>query len=113
MRNHPEIGARIVEGIPFLQDTLPVIRYHHERWDGSGYPFGLKEVDIPMQARIFAVADVFDALTSNRSYRQKSSAAEAIKYLNEQSNLLFDPSIVKVFTRLPYADFVQGEKASA
>jgi putative nucleotidyltransferase with HDIG domain len=113
MRNHPEIGARIVEGIPFLQETLPVIRYHHERWNGSGYPLGLQGVDIPIQARIFAVADVFDALTSNRSYRQKSSAAEAIQYLNEQSNLLFDPSIVKVFTHLPYADFVQGEKASA
>jgi putative nucleotidyltransferase with HDIG domain len=113
MRNHPEIGARIVEGIPFLQDTLPVIRYHHERWDGSGYPFGLREEDIPLQARLFAVADVFDALTSNRSYRLKSSPAEAIRYLNQQSNRLFDPKIVQAFTRLPYTDFVQGEKASA
>jgi putative nucleotidyltransferase with HDIG domain len=112
MRNHPEIGARIVEGVPFLQDTLPVIRYHHERWDGSGYPLGLKGSDIPIQARIFAVADVFDALTSNRSYRQKSSPTEAIQYLNEQANLLFDPSIVETFTQLPYTDFVQQEKAS-
>ena len=113
MRNHPEIGARIVEGIPFLQDTLPVIRYHHERWDGSGYPFGLREEDIPLQARLFAVADVFDALTSNRSYRLKSSPAEAIRYLNQQSNRLFDPKIVQAFSRLPYTDFVQGVKASA
>ncbi|HSA99597.1 MAG TPA: GAF domain-containing protein, partial [Anaerolineales bacterium] len=59
MRIHPDIGARIVEGIPFLQDCLPVIRYHHERWDGSGYPVGLKDSEIPIQARIFAIADVF------------------------------------------------------
>jgi putative nucleotidyltransferase with HDIG domain len=113
MRSHPEIGARIVEGIPFLQDTLPVIRYHHERWDGSGYPLGLRGEEIPVQARIFAVADVFDALTSNRSYRQKSSAAEAIQYLNDQAEQLFDPTIVQAFTRLPFSDFMQGEKASA
>ena len=114
MRNHPEIGARIVEGIPFLQETLPVIRYHHERWDGSGYPLGLTGKDIPLQARIFAVADVFDALTSNRNYREKSySARDAIRYLNNHSNKLFDPSIVQALTRLPYADFIQGEKTSA
>jgi putative nucleotidyltransferase with HDIG domain len=112
MRNHPEIGARIVEGIPFLQDTLPVIHYHHERWDGSGYPLGLRGTDIPIQARIFAVADVFDALTSSRIYRQKSSPAEAVKYLHEMSNVLFDPSIVEAFSRLPYTDFVQAEKLS-
>ena len=113
MHNHPEIGARIVEGIPFLQDTLTVIRYHHERWDGSGYPLGLRGNEIPVQARIFAVADVFDALTSNRSYRKKSSASEAIRYLNEKSNKLFDPFIVEAFSRLPYTGYVQGEKASA
>jgi putative nucleotidyltransferase with HDIG domain len=113
MRNHPEIGARIVEGIPFLQDTLQVIRYHHERWNGRGYPLGLKGETIPIQARIFAVADVFDALTSNRSYRQKSSAEEAIQYLNEQASQLFDPEIVQAFTRLPFTDLMQGEKNSA
>jgi putative nucleotidyltransferase with HDIG domain len=110
MRIHPDIGARIVEGIPFLQETLPVIRYHHERWDGSGYPVGLKGKDIPVQARIFAVADVFDALTSSRSYRKKSSAGEAIQYLMDQSGALFDPSIVQALTNLPYTDFIQGEK---
>jgi len=113
MRIHPDIGARIVEGIPFLQETLPVIRYHHERWDGSGYPVGLKGKDIPIQARIFAVADVFDALTSNRSYRKKSSAEDAIQYLTDQSGALFDPSIVQALTNLPYTDFIQGEKEPA
>jgi HD-GYP domain-containing protein (c-di-GMP phosphodiesterase class II) len=109
MRIHPDIGARIVEGIPFLQDTLPVIRYHHERWDGSGYPVGLRERDIPIQSRIFAVADVFDALTSSRSYRQKSTADEAVEYLKEQAGILFDPSIIGAVGN-PYTEFTEGEK---
>jgi putative nucleotidyltransferase with HDIG domain len=112
MRVHPDIGARIVEGIPFLQETLPVIRYHHERWDGSGYPLGLKGHEIPIQARIFAVADVFDALTSSRTYRKRSSAQEAVRYLTENSGRLFDPSIVQALTQLPYTDYIQGEKTS-
>ncbi len=113
MRIHPDIGARIVEGIPFLQESLSVIRYHHERWDGSGYPVGLKKEDIPIQARIFAVADVFDALTSKRSYRKKSSAEEAIQYIKEQSGILFDPLIVEALTRLPYKEFTEGERITA
>jgi len=110
MRIHPDIGARIVEGIPFLQDTLSVIRYHHERWDGSGYPVGLKGKDIPIQARIFAVVDVFDALTSKRSYRKKSSPDDAVKYLREHSEILFDADIVEALAGLPYKDFIEGEK---
>lgn len=100
MRLHPDIGARIVEGIPFLQETLPVIRYHQERWDGSGYPLGLSGKDIPLLARIFSVVDAFDALTSNRPYRQKVSFAEAAAYLREQAGVHFDPEIVTVFDRL-------------
>ncbi|MEW6402916.1 MAG: HD domain-containing phosphohydrolase, partial [Chloroflexota bacterium] len=100
MRLHPDIGARIVEGIPFLQETLPVIRYHQERWDGSGYPTGLFGENIPIVARIFAIVDAFDALTSNRPYRQKVSAEEAVAYLREQAGILFDPEIIEVFERL-------------
>jgi putative nucleotidyltransferase with HDIG domain len=110
MQIHPDIGARIVEGIPFLQESLSIIRYHHERWDGSGYPSGLKGEEIPIQARIFAVADVFDALTSRRSYRDRSSAEEAIQYIKEQSGRLFDPMIVEALTRLPYKEFTEGER---
>lgn len=113
MRIHPDIGARIVEGIPFLQDTLPVIRYHHERWDGSGYPMGLKNSEIPIQARIFAIADVFDALTSRRTYRKKSTADEAIQYIKEQAGILFDPLIVEALTKIPYKEFTEGEKIIA
>jgi putative nucleotidyltransferase with HDIG domain len=113
MRVHPDIGARIVERIPFLQDALPVIRFHHERWDGSGYPTGLQKRNIPIQARIFAVADVFDALTSKRSYRNKSTAEDAIQYMQEQADVLFDPEIIEALTRLPYHDLTEVEKTTS
>jgi len=110
MRMHPDIGARIVERIPFLQESMTVVRYHHERWDGSGYPLGIKGADIPIQARIFATVDVFDALTSKRSYRSKSTPDEAIQYLREQSGILFDADIVNVLSQLPYSNYIEVEK---
>jgi len=100
MRLHPDIGAKIVEGIPFLQDTRPLIRHHQERWDGTGYPDGLGGEEIPILARMFAIVDAFDALTSNRPYRQKISALEAVEYLHEQAGILFDPQIVEIFKKL-------------
>ena len=100
MRLHPDIGARIVADIPFLQDTIPVIQFHQERWNGSGYPAGLAGKDIPLLARIFAVVDAFDALTSHRPYRQKITAEEALTYLREEAEVLFDPEIVLVFEKL-------------
>jgi putative nucleotidyltransferase with HDIG domain len=112
MRLHPDIGARIVERIPFLQESMSVVRYHHERWDGSGYPLGIKGRDIPVHARIFAVVDVFDALTSNRSYRKKSAPDEAVQYLREQSDILFDEEIVENLAQLPYADFIEGGRVT-
>jgi putative nucleotidyltransferase with HDIG domain len=113
MRVHPDIGARIIERIPFLQECMPVVRYHHERWDGSGYPLGLQGKNIPIQARIFAVADVFDALTSKRSYRKKSSAEDALKYLREHSDVLFDAEIVEALAKIPYAEFTEGSMPRA
>jgi HD-GYP domain-containing protein (c-di-GMP phosphodiesterase class II) len=97
MRSHPDIGARIIEGIPFLKDALPVIRFHQERWDGSGYPIGLKGQEIPLLARIFAVVDAFDALTNDRPYRKKMSLGDAMKYLRDEAGILFDPAIVAEF----------------
>ena len=113
MRTHPDIGARIIARIPFLQECMPVVHSHHERWDGSGYPQGLKADDIPIQARIFAVADVFDALTSKRSYRKTSKPEDAVAYLREQANILFDPEIVEVLASLPYAEFIQTDKITS
>jgi HD-GYP domain-containing protein (c-di-GMP phosphodiesterase class II) len=100
MHLHPDIGAHIIKEIPFLQDTLPIILYHQERWNGSGYPKGLSGKDIPLQARIFAVADAFDALISDRPYRKRIPVEEALKYLKEQSGILYDPEIVVAFVRL-------------
>ncbi|MFN3490809.1 MAG: HD domain-containing phosphohydrolase, partial [Anaerolineales bacterium] len=104
MKLHPDIGAKIVEGIPFLEDTIPLIRHHQERWDGTGYPSGLKGEEIPILARLFAVVDAFDALTSNRPYRQKISIEEALAYLREQTGILFDPKIVEAFEKMIIED---------
>lgn len=102
MRQHPDLGARMIEGIPFLQDAIPVIRYHQERWDGSGYPQGLKEEEIPLQARVFAVADVFDALTSTRPYRQPVTINEAVRHIRRQAGVEFDPKIVDALEKLAH-----------
>jgi HD-GYP domain-containing protein (c-di-GMP phosphodiesterase class II) len=111
MRLHPDIGARIVEGIPFLQDTLAVVRYHQERWDGSGYPVGLSGKDIPYLARIFAVADAFDALTSDRPYRSKIDKEEALQYLREQAGVLFDPQMVQALEKLNTQGLLDGDQS--
>jgi HD-GYP domain-containing protein (c-di-GMP phosphodiesterase class II)/putative methionine-R-sulfoxide reductase with GAF domain len=100
MRKHPEIGAQIVTGIPFLEDTIPIIRYHQERWNGSGYPLGLAGEQIPLLARIFAVVDALDALTSRRPYREKVSIQEAMDYIHAKSGVLFDPRIVNALAGL-------------
>lgn len=100
MRLHPDIGAHIVAGIPFLEETVPVIRYHQERWNGSGYPMGLRGEEIPLLARIFAVVDAFDALTSDRPYRRRIPVEDALLYLKEQAGILFDPLIVSKFEAL-------------
>lgn len=100
MRQHPDIGARIIEGIPFLEETLPIIRYHQERWDGSGYPLGLAGAEIPLMARIFAVVDAYDALTTDRPYRQKTNSRDALNYLREKSGILFDSEIVTFFEQI-------------
>ena len=100
MRRHPDIGAKIVEGIPFLEDTIPLIRHHQERWDGTGYPDGLRGEEIPILARMFSIVDAFDALTSKRPYRQKISEQEALEYIQEQAGTFFDPEIVEVFKKL-------------
>jgi len=100
MRQHPDIGARIIEGVPFLEEALPVIRYHQERWDGSGYPIGLKGTDIPLMARIFAVVDAFDALTTERPYRAPVSVEDAMEFINSKSGVLFDQAIVAAFAKM-------------
>jgi HD-GYP domain-containing protein (c-di-GMP phosphodiesterase class II)/GAF domain-containing protein len=100
MRLHPVIGERIVAGIPFLKDSLPVIRHHHERWDGKGYPDGLKGDEIPFEARIFTIADTLDALLSDRPYRRGMSIETALEHFREKAGIIFDPRVVQLLEKL-------------
>jgi HD-GYP domain-containing protein (c-di-GMP phosphodiesterase class II) len=97
IRKHPQIGAEIIRHIHFLKDVAPIVLYHHERFDGFGYCSGLKGKEIPLGARIIAIADVYQALTSDRPYRKAYSKEEALKIITEGSGTQFDPEIVKVF----------------
>lgn len=97
MKNHVNVGANIIQEIPFLRDLVPLIRHHHERFDGQGYPAHLKGDEIPIGARILAVADAFEAMTSNRPYRKALSPKDAISQLKENSGTQFDPQIVGTF----------------
>ncbi|HZW04720.1 MAG TPA: HD domain-containing phosphohydrolase [Anaerolineaceae bacterium] len=100
IEQHPEMGFDMLAPIEFLRPALDIPRYHHEKWDGSGYPSGLKGDQIPRAARIFAVIDVWDALTSNRSYRLAITPDQAQKYICDQAGKAFDPEVVRAFTRL-------------
>jgi putative two-component system response regulator len=97
IRKHPEMGAELVQGIHYLDPALPVILYHHERWNGSGYPFGLKEEKIPIAARIVAIADSFDAMTTERPYRKELTPEQACNEVISGSGIQYDPLIVDAF----------------
>ncbi|MEN8171245.1 MAG: HD domain-containing phosphohydrolase [Chloroflexota bacterium] len=100
MKQHPVEGVKILEGITHLQKTRPYILYHHERWDGSGYPHGLKGQDIPIEARLLAIADVYDALTTARPYHPPRPYSEVIKYLTLSAGTHFDPELVPIFIKV-------------
>ncbi|HAH21090.1 MAG: hypothetical protein A2Y00_00340 [Omnitrophica WOR_2 bacterium GWF2_43_52] len=99
IKRHPQIGAEIVRNIHFLKEIVPMILYHHERFDGFGYTSGLKGKEIPLGARIIAIADVYQALISDRSYRKACTKKEALKIIEEGSGTQFDPEIVEVFLK--------------
>ena len=100
MKKHPEIGYRITQNTPELSLVSEYILYHHERWDGSGYPKGLKGEEIPMYCRIIAVADAFDAMTNDRVYRKAMSYSDAVRELRDNSGTQFSPEIVELFIEL-------------
>lgn len=100
MRRHPLIAADLLSPIPHLVPALDIPRSHHEKWDGTGYPLGQAGTDIPLAARLFAVVDVFDALTSNRPYRSAWPRHEALEYVRNQAGKHFDPGIVPVFLNM-------------
>lgn len=99
MHKHPEVGALMIRDIPYLAPAIPLVLHHHERWDGKGYPAKLNGEDIPEGARLLAVADAFDAMTSHRSYRQAMSIEDAYAEIRNGSGGQFDPNIVKAMEK--------------
>ncbi len=95
MKRHPEIGYKILEPINFLKECLPVVRHHHEWYDGTGYPDGLKGSEIPQEAAVLSVVDAYDALTTDRHYRKKYSHQSAIEIITERINVQFIPTLTE------------------
>ena len=100
MEKHPVYAKQMLSQVDFLQPCVEVAYSHHERWDGLGYPEGLKGEEIPLSARIFAVVDQWDALTSDRPYRKAWTRELVIAYLRENAGKIYDPEIVDVFLRI-------------
>jgi HD-GYP domain-containing protein (c-di-GMP phosphodiesterase class II) len=101
MRRHPELGCTILAGIPALRGAYEIVRSHHERWDGAGYPDGLAGDAIPLRARVFAMVDTYDAVTCDRPYRKGRSHAEAVALIQGETGTQFDPRMVQVFAAVP------------
>lgn len=100
LKRHPETGAEMLKDIPYLVPAIPAVRHHHERWDGKGYPDGLATYEIPLSARIVAVADALDAMTTNRPYRMAMNAKLAFQDLVDNAGKIYDPEVIKVFRKL-------------
>ncbi|HNM37703.1 MAG TPA: HD domain-containing phosphohydrolase, partial [Anaerolineales bacterium] len=100
MRKHPLYAQMLIAPINYLEPAMTIPLYHHERWDGSGYPFGLHGTEIPLEARVFAIIDVWDALRSDRPYRKALLDEEALTYIQAQADKQFDPEVVRVFAEM-------------
>jgi putative nucleotidyltransferase with HDIG domain len=109
MKLHASVGADILSAIDFPYPVVPIVRHHHENWDGRGYPDGLKGADIPIGARILSVVDCFDALTSDRPYRPRLSDADALRILVERRETMYDPLVVDTFVRV-YRDIAPTDE---
>ena len=99
IRIHPQVGAEIIRGVPFPYPVAPLIESHHERWDGKGYPSGLKGEDIPLGARVLSVVDYFDALVSERPYHRAMTVEQALALLRQEAGRALDPQVVSIFVR--------------
>lgn len=104
MRTHPEVGSRMLRRIEFLKEASEIVLSHHERFDGAGYPRRIQGEQIPLGARLFAVIDVYDALTTDRAYHTARSHAEALENIREGVGSRFDPAVVDAFGRIPFQE---------
>jgi putative nucleotidyltransferase with HDIG domain len=100
IKMHPAKGADILNPVGQLRKVIPIIKYHHERFDGAGYPEGLKGQDIPLSARILCVADTFDSLIADRPYKRAMEREQAFAHIEQQAGMQFDPDVVKVFLKV-------------
>ena len=100
MKTHPLLGAQILAPITYLERAIPIVECHHERWDGEGYPRGLKKEEIPLAARIFSVVDTFDAMTSDRPYRRALTVEQAIEEIRKAGGTQLDPDLAELFAQL-------------
>ena len=107
IEKHPQAGYEMLLGIPYLQEEIKIVLGHQEKWDGSGYPFGLKCEAIPLGARLFSIADTFDALLSDRPYRKGRPYAVARQIIQEEAGKQFDPQAVEAFLAVPPEDWEQ------
>ncbi|HEY3128000.1 MAG TPA: HD domain-containing phosphohydrolase [Acidobacteriota bacterium] len=105
MRRHPIIGSQILQGVKFLDQVAKMVLHHHERYDGLGYPMGLKGEEIPLEARLFAVMDTYDAMTSDRPYRRALSPEIARREITSKAGTQFDPNAVREFLKVPQLDW--------
>jgi putative methionine-R-sulfoxide reductase with GAF domain len=111
MKKHAHVGSSILSGIEFPFPVVPIVRHHHESWDGTGYPDGLKGLAIPLGARILAVVDCYDALTSDRPYRRRMTHEDALEIIRTRSGRMYDPAVVEAFVRVEPATDAEHEPA--
>jgi HD-GYP domain-containing protein (c-di-GMP phosphodiesterase class II) len=100
IKSHVQLGVAILRHIADLANCIPYIQFHHEHYDGTGYPSGLKGTNIPLESRILAVADAYEAMTSPRAYRKQRTHREAVEELKRNAGTQFDPEIVEVFCKI-------------
>jgi putative nucleotidyltransferase with HDIG domain len=113
VRRHPIMSVRIMEGMEFLDQEIPAVRYHHERFDGGGYPEGLAGSSIPLGARILAVADSFDAMVSSRVYREGMGVEAALEEIRAHSGTQFDPAVVEAFFQAVQEEKINDQTVAA